>query len=71
MVLEVLLNLPHLLGCSVFGVFLHAGIKGCIYLQTTGVEVVTISFAPVFEVIGYRLPKIIGLSVVVGFNVIL
>ena len=64
-VVEVLLNLLHLLAGCLLGILLHTGINGGVDLQTAGVEVVTFVLAPVFQVVGYSLTEVFSLSVVV------
>ena len=64
-IVEVLLHLLHLLAGGILGILLHAGIDGGVYLQTAGVEVVTLVLAPVFQVVGHSLTEVFRLSVVV------
>ena len=64
-IVEVLLNLLHLFTGCILGILLHAGINGCINLQTAGIEIVTFFLTPVFQVIGYGFAEVLSLSVIV------
>ena len=64
---EVTLHLSHLLAGSLFGIFLHAGVDGCVDLQTFGIKgitVVKVFLAPVFQIIGHSLAEVISIAVV-------
>ena len=66
MVIEILLYHHHLFACRLFGIFLHLGVDGRIDFQSTVVEVISIFFAPVFQIGSNRFSEIVGLSVVVA-----
>src|SRR5574344_39245 len=71
MCFEVLLYDSHLFYCSFLSVFLHLGINCGVYFQTTGVEVISILFAPVFQIVGYSFTEISSLTVVSVFYTVL
>ena len=51
MAIEIALHNLHLLNGCLLGIFLKACVDGCVYLQTAGIEVVTILFAPFLEIV--------------------
>ena len=64
-VVEVLLYLSHLFACGIFSILLHAGIYRGVYLQSAGIQVVTLVLAPVCQIVSHSLAEVFGLSVVV------
>ena len=72
---EGLLNLLHLLYCSLFGILLHACIERGVNLQTLSVVGIFLVFAvvvgaPAFHPVGHSLTEVVGLAVVCILNAV-
>ena len=72
--IESFLYLLHLFECCLFGIFLHTCVDGGIDFQSLCIERITIIevvLAPAFQIVGYSLSEVIGITIIGTFHTVI